>query len=227
MREFMMLIVLCALAMGCAKKHPIEVKVDPAMKSGDYEKIAVLPFASSLHRSDDPDGVAPATMDQILLNELDKRDDYRFVSPTSVMYAIDGADMKSDMNRFIDDWTKNQRVDTDFLQKLSKVMNVEAVLIGVVDLWQLDEVDYREEGATPTTYVGATVSIIGVEEGKILFQAKDEDFEEGARSEDRQVHTSALGTVRSDPGAKVYEAPDPKIVADRVCKALVSAIPNR
>ena len=198
------------------------------MKTGSVEKIAVFPFASSLHRSDDPEDIASRTMDLLFRKELDTRSDYKFMSPTSLSYALQGEGLAGEADRFLDRWKNHQQVDAAFLARLAQALLVDAVLIGVVDVWQQDEVDYRESG-TPTTNVGATVTILSVLVGAILFQATDEDYLEGARTEtsDRTVSTTAAGSVRRDPGARVYKAPEPKEVAIRVVRALVSSLPVR
>jgi hypothetical protein len=228
MKKYLMLALIPMLVVGCGKKHPVKLYVDPSIKEGSIEKIAVFPFASSLHHTDDPDKVAPQTMDQLFREELDTRRDYKFMSPSSVTYALQGEGMAGHAEIFVDDWRKFQRADKGFLTRLSQALQVDAVLIGVVDLWQQDEADYRENTSS-TTYVGATVTILSTSDGSILFQASDEDYLESARTEttDRTVSRTAAGSVRRDPGAKVYKAPEPKEVAIKVVKALVSSLPVR
>ena len=77
------------LVAGCGKKHPGKVYVDAKMEKGMIEKIAVFPFASAVHHTDDPDGDAPRMMDMLFRGELDLRDDYKFVAPASVSYALE------------------------------------------------------------------------------------------------------------------------------------------
>jgi hypothetical protein len=229
MRKTMLVVMVLGLVVGCQKTHPVKVYVDDSFEPASIEKIAVFPFASGLHHSDDPDNNAPNMMDMLFRHELDGREDYSFLSPSSVSYALESADLTEDATRFVDAFRKTRVVDKAFLERCSKALSADAILIGVVDLWQKDEVDYRESSATPTTYVGATVTILDLANGTILFQASDEDFIEGAQSEggDRAVRTSGLGAVRSDPGANVYRAPEHKEVALKVVRALVSSIPIR
>jgi hypothetical protein len=222
--------VLCAAVViaGCGKTHPVKLFVGPQMKAGTIEKVAVLPFQSSLAHADDPDNVAPTTMDAIFLKQLDNRNDYKFSSPRSVLYAIQGEGLDAGLQQFVDDWRNHQKVDQAFLSKLAYTLQVDAILIGVVDLWQKTEVDVRENAA-PTTYVGATITMLSAKDGSTLFQASDENFIEGPRSEagERQIMRSGAGQIRSDPGAQVYRAPDPKEVAAKVVRALVMSIPRR
>jgi hypothetical protein len=228
MRCVLLVSTLLALLTGCQRKHPERVFIDPSMKEGTVEKIAVLPFASSLHHSVDPDGVAPRMMDGLFRKRLDERTDYMFSAPTSVQYAIEREGMEEQAKQFVDDWREHQVADQEFLSWLRNMLRVDAVLVGVVDLWQKDEVDVQENAA-PATYVGATISIIGVDDGKVLFQASDEDYLEGARSEttDRVAIRSGSGKIYSDPGANVYRAPDYEFVAIKVVNALVRSIPVR
>src|SRR5262245_21089180 len=43
------------------------------------------------------------------------------------------------------------------------------------------------ENATPATYVGATITVVSAKDGSMLFRCSDEDYIEGARSEERRV----------------------------------------
>ena len=158
--------------------------------------------------------------------ELDLRNDYKFVAPASVSYAIGNEGLGENAQVFVDEWRKHSRPDIVFLAQLGHLLQVDAVLIGVVDLWQKDEVDVQEN-ATPTTYVGATITILSVDDGSILFQASDEDLVEGTRSEDRSVIRSGSGKIYSDPSSKVYRAPDHDEAARKVVAALVNSLPVR
>lgn len=228
MRRVLPWVIAVGLLVGCGKTHPVKVVVDPSFETGNLSKIAVFPFASALHHTADPDGLAPRTFDQLFRAELDKRKDYQWISPTSVEYAIDREDLNDDYEAFVDTWRMKHQVDESFLAKLGGALQVDGVLIGVVDLWQQDQVDVRET-ATPTTYVGATVTIFDVRDGKVLFEASDEDFLEGARSEnrDQSIVRSGSGKIYKDAGGSAYQAPPPDEVAIKVVSALVSSIPVR
>jgi hypothetical protein len=220
--------MIASLLLGCGKTHPVKVVVDPEFQSGELDKIAVLPFLSALHQTADPDGVAPRTFDQMFRDELDQREDYQWISPTSVEYAIHREKLDEDYEEFVDTWTKRHEADPAFLARLGDILQVDGVLIGTVELWQQDEVDVRET-ATPTTYVGATVMIFDVRDGRVLFEATDEDFLEGARSEnrDQSIVRSGSGKIYKDAGGSAYQAPPPEEVAIKVVAALVSSIPAR
>ncbi len=188
----------------------------------------MFPFLSSLHDAEDPDGIAPATMEQIFNAELESRKDYEFLSPSTVRYAVDLQQMEEGYENFLRDYAKTGEADFSFLKPLAEVLKCDAFLIGVVDLWQKDEAD-AQENTTPATYVGATVSILDADEGKLLFRAIDEDYMEGARTETsgRSLVTGGSGAVHSDLGAKVHRAPPFQEVAVKVIQALVSSIPVR
>jgi hypothetical protein len=228
MRRYIPLILVVALFVGCQKKHPVKVHIDPVMSEGTVEQIAVFPFASSLHSTDDPDGLAPRMMDQLFRQELDARTDYKFLSPASVEYALRGGGLDEEAKEFVDDWRKDKQIDQQFLERFAAATQADALLIGVVDLWQKDEVDYRES-STPATYVGATITIIGINDGKVLFEAIDEDFLEGALTEadSRGARTSGSGAVQADRSANVYQAPEFEEVAVKVARALALSIPMR
>jgi len=218
-------LAVLVLAVGCKKKHPGRVVIDPTMTDGSISRIAVFPFASSLHSADDPGGEAPKTMDNLFRLELDNRDDWVFMAPTSVQYALQTERMEEAAARFVETWRTTKTVDMDFLTAADAAFQVDGIMIGVVDLWQKDEIDVAESSAA-TTHVGATVTIIGMD-GTILFDASDEDFLEGVRSEERTVIRSGSGQVFSDPGSSLYKAPAYEEVALKVVKALVYSIPSR
>jgi len=231
MKRFMPLMLMMAVLValiGCQKKHPVKVNTDPEMKSGDIEQIAVFPFASSIHDSDDPDDMAPQTMNRLFRQELSARSDYKFLSPESVEYALRGEGLDREAKEFVEGWRKSKEIDRQFLMRLSEASPVEAILIGVVDLWQKDEVDYRETSAA-ATYVGATITIIRVSDGKVLFEAVDEDFLEGALSESgsRGANVGASGAVQADRSSNMYQAPEFEEVAIKVARALALSIPQR
>jgi len=228
MRRVLFVAVVLMLACAGQKDHPISIEVEPAMENGDVDKIAVFPFLSALHDSDDPDNLAPQMMDQYFTPALDARDDYTFISSGTVRYAIEGNEtLEPKYENFIDEFPRTGKIDGEFLRELGAALNANAFLIPVVDLWQKDEVDYQEN-ATPATYVGATLTVVDVDGETILFRATDEDYIEGARSEtgDRGV-VSTGGRVRSDSGSKTHRAPPYDEVAIKVITALVESIPTR
>ncbi|MCI0452458.1 MAG: hypothetical protein L0Z51_08735 [Candidatus Latescibacteria bacterium] len=224
-------IMLATLASCRSRQHPVEVYVGPAMESEAQprvEKIAVLATATSLNDSEDPDKLAPRTMERLLIQELDQRRDYKFIAPSLVNHVIEQKQWEDRYQKFLRSYAVTDKIDTVFLGELSTELGADAVLIQVVDLWQKDEVDISEN-ATPATYVGATVTIVGAKDGAILFRASDEDYLEGARSEtaDRSLVTSGSGAVYSDLGEKVHRAPPFDDVALKVARALASSLPVR
>lgn len=217
------------LASGCGKKtHPVKVYVDDSFAAGELEKIAVFPFSSAVSPVSDPDRRSSRTFDQLFRAELDKRSDYKWVAPGSVQYVLDRGGVEGGAQSFVDDWRQKRVVNKELLDEIGKALKVDAVLVGVVELWQQDEVDPREN-AVPATYVGATVTIFDVKDGKVLFEASDEDMLEGMRSEDRdkQIIRSGSGQIYSDPTGSMYKAPPFEEVAVKVAQALAQSIPKR
>jgi hypothetical protein len=228
MRRVLITAVVLLLACAGQKDHPISIEVEPVMDEGGVDRIAVFPFLSALHESDDPDNLAPRMMDQYFTPALDARNDYTFVSSGTVRFAIEGHEtLEPEYQDFLEEYPRTGKIDSDFFSSLAAALNCEAFLIPVVDLWQKDEVDYQEN-ATPATYVGATVTVVDKTGLTILFRAIDEDYIEGARSEtsDRGI-VSTAGRVRSDAGAKTHRAPPYDEVAIKVINALVGSLPER
>lgn len=231
MRRVLIAVALLATLSSCrSKQHPVEVYIGPAMEAKAeprVDKIAVLATASSLHESEDPDKVAPKTMERLLVQALDTRQDYKFIAPNTVNYVIEQKAWQGRYEAFLHSFAATDKIDMAFLTDLTSELQCDAVLVQVVDLWQKDEVDITEN-ATPATYVGATMTIIA-KDGTILFRATDENYLEGARTEtaDRSLVTSGSGAVYSDLGAKVHKAPPFDDVAITVAKALASSLPAR
>lgn len=228
MKRIAILLIVVVAVFGCQKRHPITVQIEPLMETEPPETIAVFPFLSSLHDSEDPDGLALTLMGPILTDELNARRDYKFLSPNTMSYAVDLEEMTSPYNNFLKQYPKGGDVDYSFLQPLATALKCEAFMVAVVDLWQKDEAD-AQETSTPATYVGATITILDAKDGKVLFRAIDEDYMEGARTDiaDRSLIRGASGNIASDMGAKVHRAPPFEEVAIKVINALVSSIPVR
>ncbi len=225
-------ILVLATVPACRQEHPIKVYINPTFtdtkSATTVAKIAVTTVASSLHETDDPDNVAPATVEKFLIPALDARTDYKFIAPNTIDYAISQNGWEDRYAKFLRSFAISGKPDMAFVKDLSTQLQCDAFLIPVVDLWQKDEVDITEN-ATPATYVGATITVIAASDGSVLFRATDENYEEGARSEtsDRQIVTSASGAVYADLGAKTHRAPPFEDVAVKVAKALASSLPPR
>jgi len=235
MRRIWLAAVAVLFVVACQKGHPVSVNVDERMDAMDgdrplIEKIAVLPFISALNQADDPDGIAPATLEKFFKPALNERNDYTFVSPNTVEFAVEREGWVAEYGKFLEDYPSHpDNPDMEFLGRLAETLKVDAFLVPVVDTWYKDEVDLQES-ATATTTVGATISIVDarVEPGKIIFRATDEDYLEGASSDtaDRSVSRTA-GIVRADASGRLYEAPPYEDVAVKVVEALVGSLPAR
>jgi hypothetical protein len=219
---------------ACQKQHPISVRVEPRFNKQEdgafvVEKIAVFPFLTALHDSDDPGDEAPALMEQVFMEVLDARSDYRFVSPGTVRSAVEMAGLRERYETFMQTYPRSDEADPAFIAELARTLQCDAFLVPVVDMWQKDEADYRES-ASSATYVGATVTVLDgdAEPGAILFRAVDEDYLEGTRTEtgDRTVVKSG-GILRADEGEKLFKAPEFEDVANKVARSLVGSLPAR
>jgi hypothetical protein len=221
-------VVLALLSCAGQREHPLSVDIDPAMEEGAAQKIAVFPFMSAVSEADDPDHLAQEMMEKYFTPVLDARNDYHFISSGTVRFAIQGHEaLEAHYYKFLYEYPGTGKIDPKFFRQLADALNADAFLIPVVDLWQKDEVDYRET-ATPATYVGATITITSRDGQKVLFQAVDEDYIEGARSEaDRRGAMTTYGRVRSDEGAKTHRAPPFDEVAIKVVDSLVGSLPSR
>jgi hypothetical protein len=220
------------LLTACQQQHPVNVYVNPRFEEKGangqrvVEKIAVLECASSLQHADDPDNEAPETMTKYLVPALNDRADYKFIAPNTVEYTITKTSTMDAYRKMLHAYAMSDKPDVEYLKKVAADLQCDAFLIPVVDLWQKNEVDPRENG-TPTTYVGATITIISATDGSTLFRCTDEDYVEGAGTEtsDRSV-VSTGSAVRSDLGAKTHRAPPFEDVAVKVATSLASGLPQ-
>ena len=234
MRRFILAAIILVALVSCRKQHPINVFVDPrftdtnAPMEQQINKIAVLRFASSLNHQDDPDGVAPKTLERYLDQALSTRKDYKFIAPATVDYAVEQKQLTGAYTKCLTSYANTDKPDMKFLGELARDLQCDAFLIPVVDLWQKDEVDITEN-ATPATYVGATITVVDAKDGTMLFRATDEDYIEGARTEtaDRSLVTSGSGAVYADLGKKVHRAPPFDDVAIKVAQSLAASLPAR
>ena len=227
--------VLVAISLwACQRQHPVNVYVNPrftdtkASPDQAIEKIAVLACASSLQHADDPDDIAPRTMERFLVPALQERSDYKLIASNTVEYAVEKTSSLEAYAKFLKSYAISDKPDMAFLTPLARELQCDAFLIPVVDLWQKDEVDIKEN-STPATYVGATITVVSAVDGTILFRATDEDYLEGASSEtsDRSLVTSPSGAVYSDLGAKVHRAPPFEDVAVKIAQSLALSLPTR
>jgi hypothetical protein len=233
MRRQLGLVVITLMLAACQRQHPVNVYVNPRFddKGADgqrvVEKIAMLECASSLQHADDPDNEAPETMTKYLVPALNNRSDYKFIAPNTVEYTITKTSTMDAYRKMLHAYAMSDKPDMEYLKKVAADLQCDAFMIPVVDLWQKDEVDPREN-ATPATYVGATITIISATDGSTLFRATDEDYLEGASTEtsDRSV-VSTGSSVRSDLGAKTHRAPPFEDVAVKVANSLASGLPQR
>ena len=131
MRRIWIAVAFVLFVVACQKGHPVSVKVDERMNAMDgdrplIEKIAVLPFISSLNHADDPDGIAPATLEKFFLPALDERADYIFVSSHTVEFAIEREGWMKEYEQFLLDYPSHpDNPDMEFLGRLAEALRVE------------------------------------------------------------------------------------------------------
>jgi len=233
MRRHLGLLIAAAALLACQRQHPVNVYVNPRFDDTGadgrkvVEKIAVLECASSLQHADDPDNIAPELLTKYLVPALNDRSDYKFIAPATVEYSIQKTSSLEAYKKMLKAYAMSDKPNMEYLKPLAAELQCDAFMIPVVDLWQKDEVDPKEN-ATPATYVGATITVISASDGSVLFRATDEDYSEGASNEtsDRQV-VNGSGAVYSDLGAKTHRAPPFEDVAVKVANSLASGLPQR
>jgi hypothetical protein len=232
MKKLMILsAVMLVLVAGCKPPHPSAVKIDPAFDPNAVSGILIAPFVSSIIEAEDPQRQAERTMNRILAELLSERSDYKFISSEQFQGAIMRGKLGERYAAFKELWATKHEVDKEFLRDLKATLNIEVLLVPHVYLWHKDEADYREGSTVSATQVGATVTLIDMSSGKILWDGSDENTKEAVRSEDRSVLTSGGVDRRvsgvTGTGRDQYGAPPFEDVAMLVLQSIVGALPPR
>ncbi len=228
---FVLSAVMLVLLAGCKPPHPSTVTVDPAFDPNAVSGILVAPFISSVVEGEDPQRQSERVMNGILVELLSERTDYKFISSEQFQGAVMRGKLGERYAAFKELWATKHVVDKEFLQKLKLTLNVEMVLVPQVYLWHKDEADYREAATSSVTQVGATLTLIDMGSGAIVWESSDENYKEAVRSEDRSVVQSGgvdrkVGGV-TGTGRDQYGAPPFEDVAMLVLQSIVGALPPR
>lgn len=223
--------VMLVLLAGCRPPHPSTIKSDPTFDPNAVSGILIVPFISSIVEGEDPQRQAERIMNRTLAELLSERGDYKFVSSEQFQGAVMRGKLGESYAAFKDLWATKHEVDKEFLRELKVSLNIEMVLVPQVYLWHKDEADYREEATSSVTQVGATLTLIDMSSGKIVWESSDENFKEAVRSEDRSV-VSTYGVDRrvggvTGTGRDQYGAPPFDDVAMLVLQSIVGALPAR
>ena len=129
-------------------------------------------------------------------------------------------------------WVTKHEVDKEFLRELKLTLNIEMVLVPHVYLWHKDEADYREGATTSATQVGATVTLVDMGSGAIVWEAERRELQgSGAkRGSERRLRPAAydrwVGGV-TGTGRDLYGAPPFEDVAMLALQSIVGALPPR
>ena len=234
MKQIVAALVILSLFVlaGCKLQHPSKITVDPEFDANRLGSVLIAPVVSSVTEGEDPKRESERVVNRLLLELIAERTDHRFLSQEHFKLAIRKEDLEEAYERFKHDWITKHEADPAFLLRLKGELDISAILIPQVYLWNKDEADYREEGAASTTSVGATLTLIDFESGKIVWEAMDENYKEAVRTEGNRVQVDGGGFVRrvsgvTSTGRDMYSAPPFEDVALLVLQVLVDAIPQR
>jgi len=223
--------VMLVLLASCRPPHPSTVKSDPAFDPNAVSGILIAPFIISIIEAEDPQRQAERIMNRTLAELLSERMDYKFISPEQFQGAVMRGKLGERYAAFKELWATKHEADKEFLRQLKLTLNIEVLLVPHVYLWHKDEADYREGATASATQVGATLTLIDMDSGKILWDGSDENTKEAVRSEDRSV-VSTGGIDRrvvgvTGTGRDQYGAPPFDEVAMLVLQSIVGALPPR
>jgi hypothetical protein len=232
MKQLMaVVLVLLACSIGCKPAHPSKVVTDPSFEPNKVSGILLAPVISSIAEAVDPQRQSERLFNKLLAELLTERGDYRFISSEQFQGAVARGALGEKYAAFKEQWRSNHKLDAEFLRLLKHELNVETLLIPHVYLWHKDEADYREGATSSVTQVGASLTLVDMGSGTILWEASDTNYKEAVRSEDRSVVTSGgidrrVGGV-TGTGKDMYAAPPFEDVATIVLQSLVGALPPR
>jgi hypothetical protein len=167
---------------GCKPAHPAKVVSDPSFEPNKISAVLIAPFASSVPKGEDPDRQSERIMNKALSGLLSERGDYRFLSSDQFQTAVARAGLGDRWTSFKEGWTSKRTVDKEFLTQLKTALNVDVLLLPHVYLWHKDEADYRETATSSVTQVGATLVLLELGTGTMLWAARDENCREAVRS---------------------------------------------
>ncbi len=222
---------LIALA-GCKSQHPSKITVDPEFDANKLGSVLIAPVVSSVSEGEDPKRESERIMNQLLIELISERTDHKFLSPEHFKLAIRREGLDEAYEKFKNDWITKHEIDPVFLSRLKGDLDISALLITQVYLWNKDEADYREEGTASSTSVGATLTLVDFASGEIVWEGMDENYKEAVRTEGNRVQVDSGGFVRrvsgvTSSGKDMYAAPPFEDVALLVLQVLVDAIPQR
>lgn len=231
-RPIALIMLLFLLVMGCKSQHPSTVTMDPEFDINQVGTILIAPFVSSVQESVDPNRESERIMNRVLLELIAERTDHKFLSPEHFKLAVRKDNLDEAYERFKIEWMTKHVIDKEFLLALKGTLDIDAILIPLVYLWNKDETDYREANAVSSTTIGATLTLLDFDTGKILWEATDQNFAESVRSEGNREQVSTAGITRrvsgvTATGRDMYAAPPYEDVAILVLKVLIDAIPER
>jgi hypothetical protein len=234
MRKAVLFIVVAAMTVsaGCKSQHPASITVDPEFNPGENATVLVLPVISTITKGEDPNRESERITNRVLWELVSSRYDYKFLSAEQFRMAVAKAGMNDRLEEFENRWSMDHEVDLELFKAVEAELAVDLMLVPVVYLWHKDEVDYREASAASATQVGMTLSLVDPGNGKVLWEATDQNYKESVRSEGDRVQASSGGIDRrvagtSVMGGDVYAAPPFDDVVVLVLESLVGAIPER
>jgi hypothetical protein len=139
---------LLALA-GCKSQHPSKITVDPEFDANKLGSVLIAPVVSSVSEGEDPQRDSERIMNQLLIELISQRTDHNFLSQEHFKLAIRREGLEQAYETFKHDWITKHVIDPGFLSRLKGDLDISALLIPQVYLWNKDEADYREEGTEP------------------------------------------------------------------------------
>jgi hypothetical protein len=173
--RYLTYIGLIIFFVGCATKNAtINMHVDPAFTHDRIRKVAIFPFRSaSLAASE-----AKEIDRKISVDIKAKNPRVTIVSPVDAIALLNDQNLAVYWSEFIEHYLVSRVPDANVLHRIGNALGVDAIIQGeAVEVYQRDGVYGAYVGETRVT---VRLSLIGVEEGKILWESSSDGFRENA-----------------------------------------------
>jgi hypothetical protein len=169
MRYRIILVLLLGILISCAtRKATLDMYVDPNYGTGQIHSVAVFPIRNAKF--------APSEARQInrkistFINR--QNSEIEILGAAESIEKLNEADMADEWARFLDNYTSSGVPNVNSLKDFGGILGVDAIIQGeVVNIFQQDGRYGSNKG---TTRVTVRFSMLGTQEGKVLWEASSD-----------------------------------------------------
>lgn len=179
--SFLIIFSGCGMLEPPAKRLPEAIpiqkaRLDPAFSTTNIKLIGLLPFSNAIEYEDS------YVLYRNLISKFNsKHPEYTIISPEEIMSKISSAGLSDDFNVFLGDYTNTGVANPDFLIKIKKILNVDAVLFGNIIAMGTHSYNARRKSFLTGKYyivtitenrVGINLSCFRGKDGRLIWQGE-------------------------------------------------------